>query len=274
MTSGATVSEATLLLGVAAAAGIAGSLHCVAMCGGIASIGAASHRPAPRPLAAAALFHGARILSYATFGAVLAAAASRASAAVPEGAEAAGRWLVAGLMAALAVRVLSNRDVLGLERLGARLFRRAAPLWSVLVRVRGPWRHGALGVLWGLMPCGLLYSMLAVAAAPGRPLLGAAAMALFGLATAPALIGLTLGATRLVPALSPLRMRTLTGLLVLGCALWTALGGMAHGSHMHPGPNDAAVLRLPDSELPSRPATAPLAAARLSARPGTQRGGT
>ena len=256
MTNGAAVSEATVLLGVAAAAGVAGSVHCIAMCGGIASLGTAGHRPAPRPLVAASLFHGARILSYATLGAVLAAAAGRVSATLPDGLEVAGRWLAAGLMVALAARILSNRDVLGLERLGARLFRRAAPLWSVLVRVQGFWRHGALGVLWGLMPCGLLYSMLAVSAAPGRPLLAAAAMALFGLATAPALIGLTLGAARLVPALSPIRMRAIAGALVLGCALWTALGGLAHRSHMHP----ASI-------------AAPLATSHLDSWPDADRGG-
>ena len=195
------------------------------------------------------------------------------SAALPEGAEVAGRWLVAGLMAALAACILLNRDVLGLERLGARLFRRAAPLWGAIVRMRGPWRHGALGVLWGLMPCGLLYSMLAVAAAPGRPLLGAAAMALFGLATAPGFIGLTLGAGRLLAALSPTQLRVLSGALILGCALWMGLAGMAHRSHVHPDPTDAAVIRLPDGGRPPRSPIAPLATSRFRARPDAEPGG-
>jgi sulfite exporter TauE/SafE len=98
-------------------------------------------------------------------------------------------------------------------------------------------------------------------------------MALFGFATTPALIGLTLGAARLVPALSARRLRTVSGVLVLGCALWTGLGGMAHRSHMHPGLTDATVLRLPDRELPSRPAAAPVTAPRVSTRQEGERGG-
>lgn len=250
------MGEAAVLLGVAAAAGIAGSVHCIAMCGGIASIGIVGDRRAARPLVAAVLFHGARISSYAALGAAFAAMGGLASAGIPGRFEAAGRVLAASLMLALAIRILVNRDVFRLERLGARLFRGASPVWGALVRVRGPWRHAALGVLWGLMPCGLVYSMLAVAAATGRPLFGASAMAVFGLGTVPALIGFTLGAATLAPALPRARLRLLAGVVVLIGALWTGLGGLVHRTHEHPGHDEATVHESPAPQSASAAASA------------------
>ncbi len=44
------------------------------------------------------------------------------------------------------------------------------------------------GLTLGFLPCGFLYAALAAAAASGRPMLGAAAMAAFGLGTAPLLM--------------------------------------------------------------------------------------
>jgi sulfite exporter TauE/SafE len=230
------VISAYALLGVAAAAGVAGSVHCVAMCGGIAGLGAAASRQLPaRPVAAALLFHGGRVLVYALLGAGFALGAATALQLVPA-LESAGRLVMAVMLAALAVRILVNRDVLGLERLGAKLFRRLTPLWTRLLRAPGPLRQLALGAVWGLMPCGLVYSMLAVAVASGRPLLAAASMAVFGLGTVPALAAITVGADRLRAAIVWLPgARLASGLLVLACALWTGTGAVLHLRHAHDG---------------------------------------
>lgn len=227
------MSDALVMLGIAAAAGIAGSVHCVAMCGGIAGFGAVAAGPRPsRPLGLALLFHGGRILSYSLIGLGLAFGARGASKLFPAAFEGAGRFIAAAFMAALAVRILLNRDVLGLERAGARLFRRLAPVWRQLLRAPGALRQLALGTVWGLMPCGLVYSMLAVAAASGQPLLAMASMAAFGLGTVPALFAFTVGAGRLRSTLAaPRRARMAAGALVLGCALWTGVGAAVHLSH-------------------------------------------
>lgn len=55
-------------------------------------------------------------------------------------------------------------------------------IWgTVQPLVRAPGGVLAAGFLWALMPCGLLYSALLVAALSGGPLEGAVSMALFGL---------------------------------------------------------------------------------------------
>lgn len=54
-----------------------------------------------------------------------------------------------------------------------------------------------LGALNGLLPCGLVYSALLVAAATANPIYGILAMLLFGFATIPVLILLGVGANSL-----------------------------------------------------------------------------
>lgn len=59
------------------------------------------------------------------------------------------------------------------------------------------WGLLPLGALTGLLPCGLLYSSLLVAASSGNPYWGALGMLLFGIGTIPALFIFGMGAGRL-----------------------------------------------------------------------------
>jgi sulfite exporter TauE/SafE len=70
---------------------------------------------------------------------------------------------------------------------GGALFTRVAGV----LKGRVPGHPFATGLFLGLLPCGLLYSALIAAAARGGPAEGAAALTLFGLGTAPALLGLS-----------------------------------------------------------------------------------
>jgi sulfite exporter TauE/SafE len=70
---------------------------------------------------------------------------------------------------------------------GGSLFARVAGA----LKGRVPGHPFATGLFLGLLPCGLLYSALIAAAARGGPTEGAAALALFGIGTAPALLGVS-----------------------------------------------------------------------------------
>ena len=80
------------------------------------------------------------------------------------------------------------RPLAGLERLGGRLWRHVAPL-ARAIPARGLTGAVLLGMLWGWLPCGFVYSMLIFAALKGGALQGAAMMLCFGLGTAPAVLG-------------------------------------------------------------------------------------
>jgi sulfite exporter TauE/SafE len=71
---------------------------------------------------------------------------------------------------------------------GTSLFARA----SGLLKGRVPGHPFAVGLFLGLLPCGFLYSAVVAAAPRGSALEGAGALALFGLGTAPALLGVSL----------------------------------------------------------------------------------
>jgi len=88
--------------------------------------------------------------------------------------------------------------------------------------------------VWGWLPCGLVYGMLAAAAGMGGPARGAAFMAVFGLGTVPAVAGVSLASQRVAAWFGAGRRRAL-GLLLAAFGTWTLVTPLAHltGPHDH-----------------------------------------
>ena len=210
-------------------AGLFGSTHCLAMCGGIATaLGSASHGSrAWQPL----LYHGGRLLSYGTAGAIagaLGAAAGFAFAVSSWGAilrlGTALMVIVIGLDISLGTRAVA-RWLRVPERWGARLWRRFAPARRVMLVSAPRTRALLLGLLWGWLPCGLVYSVLLAAAVAGGAAAGALIMLGFGLGTVPAMSTLSYAGSWL-PQRDGLMARLL-GALLVACGLWTAITPVA-----------------------------------------------
>ena len=91
---------------------------------------------------------------------------------------------------------------------------------------RGLWANLGLGILWGFLPCGLVFAMLVVAARTQSWWGGALTMVAFGLGTVPTLLGFSLAANLLSPQLRG-RLQFFAGLLILLFALQTILRGLA-----------------------------------------------
>jgi sulfite exporter TauE/SafE len=220
-----------LTIPAALAAGFAGGAHCAAMCGGIASAAGASFRTGSGlPVGPALAFNGARLLGYALLGALLATVYGTLGALLPlQGIAWAGRIVAVVVMAALALRLLTGRDWLGLERFGGWAWRGLRPLFGRATALPPGLRYGAMGLLWGFLPCGLVYSVLLMAAATANPAVAAASMLAFGLGTLPPLLGLTLGAATLGEWLRRPGMRRVAGVAVLACAAWTLAFALGHG---------------------------------------------
>jgi sulfite exporter TauE/SafE len=83
-----------------------------------------------------------------------------------------------------------------------------------------------LGILWGFLPCGLVFAMLVVAARTQTVLGGLLTMLAFGLGTVPTLLGFGLAANLLSPKLRG-RLQKFAGLLILLFAVQTILRGLA-----------------------------------------------
>lgn len=215
------------------ALGLVSGVHCVAMCGGI--VGAFSLqrvipiRPErPRaPLARLAAFNAGRISTYAAMG----AAAGALGAGVGFALEAqVALYILVNVALVLAGLYLAGMDagLSRLESLGAPLWRRLQPLAAKLLPGRNAY---FAGLVWGFLPCGLVYAALAAAAFAGTPALGAAAMLAFGIGTLPFLLAAGFAATRLRAWLRLRAARIAAGSAVLAFGAY----GLAHAGGVADG---------------------------------------
>jgi sulfite exporter TauE/SafE len=176
------------LLGGMFALGLASGVHCVGMCGGIVTA-FSTIRFNPRPeWTRQILFNAGRISTYAVAGAAAGAAGSLLALQN-------GLYLFANVVLILVgLHLAGFGALLRLERLGGPLWRRLQPLAARASAKGNPY---FAGLLWGWLPCGLVYAALAVAVTFGSSLKGAAAMLAFGLGTLPWLLAAGAAAAQL-----------------------------------------------------------------------------
>lgn len=217
-------------LGSAFALGLAGAGHCLGMCGGIA---AALNLGGQRNSAVTLSYHGGRIASYTTLGALLGFAAGS----IDISAWTLGlRYLAGVLLIGMGLSIAGWwHGMARLERAGAVLWQPVQKLSSRWLPVRH-WRQGfALGLCWGLMPCGLIYSSLAWAATAQSAAASALMMLFFGLGTLPAMLATSLGADRLQGFLRRRGLKLVIAVLLLLSGAWTLYQTAAHGNHASHG---------------------------------------
>jgi sulfite exporter TauE/SafE len=219
-------------VGIAAAcvAGLAGSAHCLAMCGGIAgALGVRADGRADRwaPLR----YNLARIASYSVAGALAGGAGGVLLQAFDVQRLSTVLRLVAGLvMLAAAARLLFGWRLLDpLESLGGRAWRRLVPAGRLASSRSAVLRSVGLGLAWGALPCAMTYSMLLLAATTASTAAGAALMLAFGIGTLPSMLGAGLllrGAGRRWGG--PGNWQRIAGALLLAFGLWTAGSAVWH----------------------------------------------
>jgi uncharacterized protein len=162
--------------------------HCASMCGPLTVAFAANRTN--RSWQQSGWFHGAmnlsRILSYALGGAILGGLSALALAG--------GQMVGIGSQLRSAIALISGLLLIGsglgqvfpgewpVPRWGQRSFQRIT---------RQPW---LLGILWGLMPCGFLYTAQLKAIESGSMLNGAVNLLAFGLGTTPVMMGIGVSA--------------------------------------------------------------------------------
>jgi len=163
--------------------GLVGGPHCVAMCG--AACAGLSQAAGPRKNQAIFSFQGGRVLGYSALGALAAASMQGLGWLTVQSAALRPVWSllhVAALVLGLLLLFKAEQPV-WLERMGRSLWQ-AARQWS-LRSASAPW---VLGMVWALLPCGLLYSALLVAALAGSVTGGAMVMALFAVGTSVSMV--------------------------------------------------------------------------------------
>lgn len=213
--------------------GLLGGVHCLGMCGGIVGALSLQRSGAPPVRGFHFAYNFGRILSYGAAGALAGAIGMAAGGAASVRV---GFYVLANLMLLALGFYLAGlwQGVALLERAGGLLWARIRPLATRFVPVDSTPRALASGLLWGWLPCGMVYSVLTSALFSGSAVRGFLVMLAFGLGTLPNLLAIGLTADRLRPLLRKPSVRRGAGLLVAGFGV-AGLARMA----MHPlGPAD------------------------------------
>tara|TARA_R110001583_G_scaffold21749_1_gene82309 strand:+ start:148 stop:816 length:669 start_codon:yes stop_codon:yes gene_type:complete len=204
--------------------GLMGASHCMVMCGGIAAAASsATHKKnsSNNNLTFLLLFNLGRITSYSIAGLIVSLL---------------GLWLadshqiaqqilrsIAGVLLLLMGFYVARWWMLltRLESAGQFIWRYIQPMTRKLIPIKSKPQALALGLLWGWLPCGLIYSTLAWVAANGEPALGALTMFCFGLGTLPGILAAGIFAQQLNKLISHSYFRQLAGALLICYGIWT-----------------------------------------------------
>ncbi|MDD5176832.1 MAG: sulfite exporter TauE/SafE family protein [Sterolibacterium sp.] len=212
--------------------GLLGGTHCIAMCGGIVSA-ISIQLPQQKPAWTLHLAYNlGRITSYAMAGAAMGALGNLGLMLNHLLPVQMGLYISANLMlVALGLYLTGWTQALAFsERIGQQLWARVQPLTRRFLPARSVAQALPLGMLWGWLPCGMVYSVLAMAIVAGSATRGAGLMLAFGLGTLPSLLLVGLVLTRWREVIRARAVRLVSGLLVLGFGVFglfnaTTLGG-------------------------------------------------
>ena len=201
--------------------------HCLGMCGGIVIAYSSSKIDRKwskaREIMAHSLYSLGRISTYVTLGAIFGAV----------GGVARISGYATGIMtiAAGIFMILAGLSLIGKIEFLTRLehsFSRSSwysNAFRYIIRDSSLYSFYMLGLLNGLLPCGLVYFFAVEAASTGSPLLGAFVMLIFGLSTIPALMGLGLFTSLFTKSSLRQIMINLASIVVVMYGLYTIYHG-------------------------------------------------
>ena len=206
--------------------GLLGGVHCLGMCGGI--VGALTfglpegRRQGVQLIPYQLAYNLGRILSYTLAGAAAGGLGVLLAGVLPV--QQAQNLLI--ILAAIFM-ILMGLYIAGwwnglsmVERAGGSLWRRIEPLARKLMPVTSAPQAFALGLVWGWLPCGLVYSVLVWAVSAGSAQEGALLMAAFGLGTLPNLLLMGAAAGWLGAHIKKPAVRYVAGGLIIAYGLY------------------------------------------------------
>jgi sulfite exporter TauE/SafE len=196
--------------------GLAGSGHCMGMCGGIAA--AMGQQSSTMRVI---LFNLSRLISYALIAAILGSGVKLLSMEfkqlMPILRMAAGFLLVA-----MGLYMLDWwRGIQALERAGSLVWKHIQPLSSRLMQGKSLTNTLLLGLLWGFLPCGLVYSALSWAVSYQADINAAVLMLGFGIGTLPSMLGASFAGQLLRKFTQTKATKLLIAFSMIAFGVWT-----------------------------------------------------
>lgn len=202
--------------------GLTGGVHCFGMCGGIVGALTLGLPPTPGPRLLTRLpyllaYNLGRILSYVAAGALAGGIGTWTAHLLSIHHAQLGLQVLAGLFMILLGLYLAGwwATLSRVEQAGGLLWRRIEPWGRRFLPVRTPVQAFSIGLIWGWLPCGLVYSVLVWAVGAGGAREGALLLLSFGLGTLPALLAMGTAAATLAGFVRRPAVRATVGILVM-----------------------------------------------------------
>lgn len=205
--------------------GFLGGGHCIGMCGGLSSAFALQLPAGLNRFGLIVLLNLGRVSSYIFIGAVLGALGQFGISLDKTHTLQMVLLVAANILLLLIGLYLAGISafVRHIESVGKPVWRTLNPILNRLLPLRSIPACFAVGLLWGWLPCGLVYSASIYALGSGSALSGAALMAAFALGTLPNLLTMGYFAGSLKKFLQHRTVRLIAGLTVAAWAVWQLL---------------------------------------------------
>ena len=202
--------------------GFLGGGHCVGMCGGLASAFALQLPPHIGRIKLIVLLNLGRISSYVLIGVLLGAVGQVGVSLDQTRSLQYGLFVAANVLLLLLGLYLAGLSawITRIEGIGKPVWRRLQPLLNRLLPIQSVPACVGVGMLWGWLPCGLVYSASLYALSSGSAWQGGLSMAAFGLGTLPNLLAMGLFASQLTPLFQHVWLRRAIGGLMIAWAAW------------------------------------------------------
>ncbi|WP_107879340.1 sulfite exporter TauE/SafE family protein [Neisseria animaloris] len=206
--------------------GFFGGGHCVGMCGGLSSAFALQLPPHINRFWLIVLLNTGRVSSYTVIGLLLGLLGQIGISFDQT------RWLQNILFVAANLLLLFLGFYLAglsglagkVESIGKPVWRRLNPLLNKLLPIRSVSACFGVGLLWGWLPCGLVYSASLYALGSGSAKQGGLYMLAFALGTLPNLLVMGFFAVQFKQFLQRRSVRFAAGLAVAAWAVWQLAG--------------------------------------------------
>lgn len=202
--------------------GFSGGGHCMAMCGGLSGAFALQLPPHVNRFWLIVLLNLGRLGSYTLIGLLLGTLGQFGISLDNTHTVQTVLFVLAQiLMIFMALYLLGvSRAIVTVEHLGKPVWKRLNPLLTRLLPIRSVAASFGVGLLWGWLPCGLVYSASLYALASGSTLKGLLVMLFFGLGTLPNLLAMGWFAAQIRPWLQKRSLRIIGAIILLAWAFW------------------------------------------------------
>lgn len=217
--------------------GLFSTLHCLGMCGGIIGALSAGIRQKEggggiERVKFSVAYNGGRIFSYTLAGAIAGFAGQQVvSGLMPASGHLVLQWLAAVILVLIGLHLTGWLPKLRwIESLGLSLWRHLQPLGRRFLPVTNLKRALVIGMIWGWLPCALVYSVLLWSLSGGSAWGGAALMFVFGLGTLPAMVTAGVMGSSFLDLMKPRAVRVWAGIIII---LFGVASLFFHGAHDH-----------------------------------------